>query len=303
MCNVTTSPPLLTAFAGIFPVMSYLHVPAKMSRPLWLMMGTCFLVDTSDIPTTSWAKKSPFVFLTSSHTFLPWQWMPDPSALKIPEDYRKARYITGRLMMADTSSGRAVATHTYTVSPLRFHPTLDVCALSMSGAESDAFRTLLKQRQQEKYFTLSPTDAAQGTSIVVSGYRGIGRLGELDTLDASVLSKLSKEDQASLLAELQNVEGKQEFNACGLRVARKGVAVTTHGLCYNGMSGAPAQLSSLNATSGLGGDGGMERRGVCDGVLYGYAHQHEKEDAYPAEERGYIGYVPSTAILDWLREG
>lgn len=286
-----TSSAVCHPFAGVFPVVSYLHVPGKMSQPLWLMMGSCFLLNTQKLskhPTSIWPKKAPFVFLSSAHTFLPWKWMSDSSQLKIPEDFRKARFVVAQLFMFN-SHGSSVAAHKFSLSVSLFHPELDVCVCTMNGAESDAFRTIICERGAERYYDLNRDELSSSSIATATGFRGNGLLGELDSMDSSLLQKLSTSEREHLIKEMQSVEGKQSGCTAGLRVVRRGVAAVTHNRCFNGMSGAPISVCGdcIPSTN-------------CDGVLYGRAHYRSPPESVPYEEKDFIGYIPSTSILQWL---
>lgn len=274
-------------FAGVFPIVSYLHVPGKMSHPLWLMLGTCFMIEAPRYQ----RERAPYVFLTAAHTFVPWNFMSGGSekALKIPVEFRKSRFVVGTLFGFDPQTFVANPAQRFQLKLVALHPTLDVAMLSMSGADSDAFAALMKRQQQPDHrFVVSATDAAvsdESDAVVCCGFRGSGVLGETDTLDADVINRMSKDDQAALMKELQSVEGKQQGTASGLRAVRRGVGRLTHGKCFNGMSGAPMQQSTDSKS--------------CVGILYGLAHFGKQAGTFPPDESDYVGYVPSSAIFDW----
>jgi len=239
---VPTRMALINPFAGVFPVVSYLHVPRKMPHAQWLMIGTCFLIEP---PTAEIRNRAPAIFLTAAHTFIPWKYSSNPAELKIPADFRKPRYCTGNICLYD-GDGRSSNTEKFAVHLAAVHPTLDVALLTLSLQDCDAFLSRVYQRQLWHCFRLMPASCPFpiGSPVTITGFRGRGRIGELDTLNEEVVKRLSKEDQAALLREMTPIEGKQDGVSCGLCVTGTGVAQQTHFQCYNGMSGAPVQHST-----------------------------------------------------------
>nr|CCC89572.1 unnamed protein product [Trypanosoma congolense IL3000] len=124
-----------------FPIMSFLHVPGKMSQPLWLMMGTAFLVrvpggvhlggptfnDSAYAGNLNCGTRR--VLLTAKHTFVPWKYT-DPQKLKIPEEFRKTRFVIGRLYLPD-DEGRAVGSRTVDLQLMALHPSLDIALVAV----------------------------------------------------------------------------------------------------------------------------------------------------------------------------
>lgn len=292
---------LANPYAGIFPVMSYLHVPGKMSTPLWLMMGTAFLIEA---PTEALRRRAPHLLLTSAHTFQPWSYMTDPTKLKIPNEYRKPRYVIGRAFLYD-AVGTVQGTDRFQLALSAVHPTLDIALLAMHGVDSDAFTTLAKQRSALHRWKLAEEDPAIGRSVTIAGFRGRGQLGELDTSDPHTLEKLSPADREALLLDMKAVEGKQEGCVAGLSVVRRGVALPTHRTCYNGMSGAPC-VSSLPSTIQDSQNSNNKEEAVVVGALYGKLGFHDgliqpPPPPRPLSEKDLIGYIPSSAIVEWLK--
>lgn len=332
-----------------FPLISFLHVPGKMSVPLWLMMGTAFhivpppplsLGGTAD--GTSMAIHNPVAsepgamakvqtrhfFLTTKHTFLPWDHTKDASAMKIPVDFRKQRYVTGRIYGVSTlmppkgvseekttavslrdtgfsapssngSSGpphciRAIPNVFLHVSLVAVHPHLDVALLSVplsvtfssitsptnkANEEGSPFIYPVKLASQASANDASSPKPESSHRYCFGGYRAEGRLGELDTFDASLLGKLPALERASLVDELKDVAGKQIASYCKVNILNPlGAAASVDGgKCYHGMSGSPLMDCE---------------RDECIGMLYG------KHTEYPQ----HIGYIPVQDFYPWVQK-
>ena len=64
---------LSTHMAGIFPICSFLHVPGKMRQPLWLSLGTAFLMKP---PSDAFRTKTRGIaLLTAAHVVVPWKYI------------------------------------------------------------------------------------------------------------------------------------------------------------------------------------------------------------------------------------
>jgi hypothetical protein len=286
----------LSSIRGVFPVISYLHVPGKMKAPQWLMMGTCFALSMGSIGVR--AEKSKVFFLTSAHTFLPWAHMKSAAELKIPLEFRKPRFVIGRvfLPMGHLDGSRAVERRLwYSAALSAVHPSLDVALLSATAAAPPASGAALLPSSAQtlelaarhfdwwQEYSLDASDPAEGAAVETLGFRGLGVLGEIDTLDATLLQTLSKPQQDALVQELREVEGKQQLTVASGAVARRGVAVITAGRCWNGMSGAPFVINGRTASA-------------C-GVLYGNCAE---VDSLHGNEQ-CIGFIPSSAVVSWIR--
>lgn len=266
---------LYNPMAGIFPVLSYLHVPGKMAKPLWLMMGSCFMVAP---PTERIRQRAPITFLTSAHTFLPWHFVKDPKELKIPDEFRRPRYVVARLFMFD-EHGAVLSGQWFPLTFSAVNKDRDMALLTMAPRDYDAFVTAAKSRGLLKEFALMKEPLFDG-SVTITGYRAQGMLGTLDTLDPGAMKGFSKEQQEALLKEMEHPEGKQEATTCGMKTTDvRGIGVLTHGRAYNGMSGAPVLPTA---------DGG--RGADCCGILAGHAE---------GRPRGHISFVPSDDVLQW----
>ncbi|KEG07120.1 hypothetical protein DQ04_10831030 [Trypanosoma grayi] len=250
-----------------------------MSQPLWLMMGTAFLLRTTH--TTASGRR---YLLSAKHTFAPWQYVKDPERLKIPEDCRKTRFIIGRLYLPD-KEGHALASSSMELQLVALHPTLDVALLALkapspasAGASVHAVLGEVERRADAagSGLALSPIDPATSTTCVVAGYRGAGSLGLLDTFDPDLLQKLPAAQRDELLSKLRCVEGEQVAAVAQVEVLHaSGMCRAVQGRCYHGMSGAPVLVDE----------------GTCGGVLYG---KH-------AECAEHLGYTPASCFEEWVR--
>lgn len=343
-----------------YPLISFLHVPGKMSQPLWLMMGTAFHIvpplpcgtsilqhsdefsekahitnanscssGVADLQAGFIAKiQSRHFFLTTKHTFVPWHHTKDASTIKIPADFRKQRYVIGRIYQSildphrkgktsektqlnphwknSTSSScldsensspvgcvRASREAYLEVSLVATHPSLDVALLSVPVSATFSASSVCTEVDREVPPFSSPValDEKAGTATEAlaltdsgdryffAGYRGEGQLGEIDTFDASLLTKLPAGERTSLLNDLKDVVGKQTASYCGVNILSPLGAATAinGGRCYHGMSGSPLMDRKKNQ---------------CIGILYG------KHTQYPQ----HIGYLPVQDFYPWVQK-
>ncbi|GET92069.1 hypothetical protein, conserved [Leishmania tarentolae] len=269
-----------------FPILSFLHVPGKMSKPLWLMMGTAFTFQTHETVEAACRqpKARPALLLTSKHSFSPWDYTKDTSQLKIPKEYQKLRFVIGRAYRTD-SDRKAVAADPVDLRLLSLHPIHDVALLAVDDtsrkprqcATDDSLTPTFDLTHEALPLCTEPYPAASDGLLI--GFRGVGRLGELDTLDPSVLQRLPPVERDALLRDLQDVEGKQTqatttVSVLDARGMCKGVGDLA--TCYHGMSGGPLVTTT----------------GQCAGVLYGH-HPNAP---------GCIGYTPCADFAGWLQE-
>ncbi|PWV18918.1 hypothetical protein C3747_12g235 [Trypanosoma cruzi] len=266
--------------SSCFPVMSFLHVPGKMSQPLWLMMGTACLLQTAH----DTAALGRLFLLSAKHTFAPWHFIADPARLKIPETYRKTRFVVVHLYLPD-SEGRAIATSFVELRLVALHPSADVALLALKPPAASPSGKIEPNAHVEEFrrlaetagggLTLSAVDPAVGDSCLVSGYRGVGSLGLLDTADPDLLQRLSAAQREELLAKLKCVEGQQTATTAKVEVLHtSGMCRATEGRCYHGMSGAPVLVNEHK----------------CGGILYG---KH-------TEQTEYLGYTPARSFDEWV---
>ena len=127
-------------------------------------------------------------------------------------------------------------------------------------------------------------------SATVLGFRGIGRLGTMDTLDPTSIENLSPSEKNAMQLEFQDVEGKQTFSTMGMRVvngggegAMYGLGEVTHGEAFHGMSGGPVLCHVANRrrspkirhTTGCDADAALSSGGeperACFGLFYAAA--------------------------------
>jgi hypothetical protein len=272
-----------------FPIVSFLHVPGKMSKPLWLMMGTAFPFQP---PVGTDGVAAPQLLLTAKHTFAPWDYAKDASQLKIPPDYRKLRFVVGQ-MYHPNDEGHAVASERVALRLVSQHPTADVAVLTVDSrvisaaapsattVEGDTPPPTSTAAPSAAVFhsplTLCTTRYPSASAGLILGYRGLGRLGELDTLDPSLLQRLSPLERETLLKDLQDIEGKQVHASTTVTILDergmcKGTGDTA--ACFHGMSGGPVLTTA----------------GTCAGVLYG---------RHP-DAPGCLGYTPCADFAEWL---
>lgn len=269
-----------------------------MSKPLWLMMGTAFPIQTSAADAAAATVAPPQLLLTAKHTFAPWDYAKDASQLKIPEDYRKLRFVVGKMYRTD-EDGRSMASEKVNLRLVSQHPNLDVAVLavdakkdpdtqgsgggtaragSASSAGSSTSTTVAPVANLfDSPLALCSTRYPAASEGRIIGYRGRGRLGELDTLDPSLLQRLPAEEREALLKNLQDIEGKQLQASTTVTILdEKGMCKGTGDMaaCYHGMSGGPLLTAS----------------GCCAGILYGH---------HP-DAPGCLGYTPCADFADWL---
>lgn len=263
--------------SNVFPIVTFLDVPRRTaSKPLWMMMGTAFKISCahhSHDPNSLYGGNRTH-FLTAKHTFAPWQYTQDPESLKIPHKFRKLRFVTCRMYLPSTDGGACVNAYA-SVQLSSIHPTDDIAVLSISNTHLDAVHFCAAPALQLSYSTRDYEKGSRGTIV---GYRGVGKLGELDTFSPSLLQSLPPEEQEALLKDLQDVEGKQELAQTDVEILDpKGMChgVPPQASCYHGMSGAP--LVTAN--------------GAVAGILSG------KHPDFPEN----IAFVPASGVIDWLR--
>eukprot|EP00796_Vickermania_ingenoplastis_P010652 gene10652-7399_t len=279
-----------------FPIISFLHVPGKMSRPLWLMLGTAVHIapppppgvsdeDVAALESSTNAlcrDPSRLFFLTTKHTFAPWDHVKDPAEMKVPVEFRKQRYVVSRMYDVDEDTHRACRERYVMATLLASHPTLDIAVLSVlrdapySGASSGDVVTA-NSRMAGSSMRLMPDAPPADHSASFLGFRAEGRLGQLDTLDPSLLQTLPPQEREKLLKDLQDVEGRQIWTECRISVlSHLGAAACQEGgECYHGMSGSPLVVN-----------------GMCGGILYG------KHPDYPH----HMGYTPICEVYSWLQQ-
>ncbi|RNE95906.1 putative serine protease PepD [Trypanosoma rangeli] len=99
-----------------------------MPQPIWLMMGTAFLLKTAHGAAASGKQ----FFLSTQHTIALWQFIADPTRLTIPEVYRKTRFVVVRLYLPD-SDGRAITGSKVDLHLVSLYPSLDVALLVLKS--------------------------------------------------------------------------------------------------------------------------------------------------------------------------
>lgn len=139
---------------GIFPIVSFLHVPKEMPAPQWLVLGTGFLLHAPSLEAVVSSSSSknkgdggggggggllarirgrstkgePWLILSVAHNFAPWR-VPEWK-LNIPNDWRKMRFILGNVYQYD-QFGSCLKDTACKMSIEAMHPTLDLALLSI----------------------------------------------------------------------------------------------------------------------------------------------------------------------------
>ena len=276
---------LINGMAGIFPLCSYLHVPGKMSAPVWMMLGTCILWAPPNVRRSD--RSRGLSFLTCAHTFLPWNFVKveKPEDVTIPVEFRKQRFVIGKLFLFN-EYGQAQKQHAFSLQLVAVNEELDVALLTMPLTEADAFRGAARSRQLDKFHTLHDGDVPVGSSLSLVGFRGVGRLGEVESTDLRAIKAMTAIEREELTLLFANAEGRQEASTAGAVCLRRGVGLLQNSMrAYQGQSGSPL----------CDGSGGLR------GMLYGRPRGADEVVAEYHLER-VIGYVPSTSILKWAEE-
>lgn len=222
------------------------------------MTGTSFILQP---PTQHIADKAPLCFLTAQHTFAPWLHMEDgekSDSIKIPPEYRKQRYVSGRIFLFD-EVGSAMGGKSVSVNLSAASTEHDLALLTLPPAECDVFLKWIKERQIDRRFKLGPCDVGQTLSC--TGFRGRGVLGDVSISKADEYKKWPQEKVAQMMKEMENIEGKQDAFAYGVTPETMTIGASTHGRGYAGMSGAPL-LSNDNVCRGMLLGAGSNNEGV-----------------------------------------
>lgn len=343
-----------------FPLITFLHVPGKMSEPLWLMMGTAFQIvpppllspiTPSIVPfssdkgvggrlisygnptneersiTLTWNPARHY-FLTTKHTFLPWNHSKDASAIKIPVDCRKQRYVIGRIYNISvpplTNGGireestasdsfrtsgvctvpcgpisssshcvRAIPKEFLTVSLIATHPHLDVALLSAPiSATFTPSSSSSSGLQQVSCFqsplVLSSNVSPNGTS---SSWRAkSGSFGFVGYRAEGQLGELDTFD-ATLLERLTVQERTTLMNELK-NVEGKQVGSYCKVKILSTL-GAAAAVDGGKCYHGMSGSPLIDwEKNECIGILYG------KHTEYPQ----HIGYTPVQDFYPWVKK-
>lgn len=226
------------------------------------MLGTAFVIAPPiDLPHTT-------VMLTAKHTFLPWMFVDQTEKVKIPEEYRKIRYVVGKVYDPLTLGTKELVSEEVRV--VSTHPTLDAALLVVRSSRVLNFNSA--DRLQLNYGTV------EARSAEIVGFRGEGVLGEMDTLNSRLLEKLPAEERNRLLKLMENVEGRQVETRANVEIITSDgmcKGMSTKDRCFHGMSGAPLVTS-----------------GRCVGILYG---------KHPEAQENY-GFVPLKPLEGWIAE-
>lgn len=275
---------LLRSLQGIFPMTSYFFVPKKMNAPQWLMMGSCFAIDPDKFAGPR-SKQFSHCFLTAAHTMGPWRIHPQ---ITIPEEYRRHRFVQGKVMMYD-EFGNIDTAKTVEVSLSAVHPTLDVALLTIPNAdEAQRFDKLAKANELNQFKSLGTS--ARGDVLYLNGFRGRGSFGQVTgEEDIERMKRLTEAERAKVEREMSRAVGQQDPVSTTLVALNDHQGVVTHGKVGAGMSGAPCLLrSDVSVAVGI----------LCSAVPLKELPVGDKPD--PTKQ--YISFVPMAPIAQWLDE-
>lgn len=320
--------PLAASLSGIFPMVSYLHVPKTMPQPVWLMLGSAFVIDKEAIGLdAAFSAKHDVLMLTAAHTLAPWRCY----KCSIPDEWRKGRYVTGKVLQYD-AFGAADISRTVDFGVLAVHPTVDVALVKVfDGAK---FRAYCRQGPKDApaeetvgdndtwgtFDLVSPafgtepsTSAASSIEVSCVGFRGRGDLGETQQLTQEEMNTMPAPERQRRIDEHKTAPGKQDVNIVKLKVVKEPAVADVPPLVPMFVGEGPtAPASSIYSRALVGGSGrcyagmsgsplvlppmvaapGTSRR-CAAGLLFqaGLAERKNTE----------VLYVPADAIASWLR--
>lgn len=295
---------LRSAFSGIFPLVSFLHVPRQMPQPKWLALGTAFCVHPS-VLTESLRSRYPVILLTAAHTFVPWNFL----KLGLPEDFCKARYIVVRLYAYDDLG--AARPDVYVDARLvATHPVADLAAISVK--DLGTWESFLSKHNDASstpgcenvlnHSLVVPDGVTQATMM---GFRGRGVLGDAENVDLERLKALPADERHALQAKYVHAVGQQDafsttvtFPSPAEKASLPSAAFTSSRLDTTPPSQPPAtsitavgKVDTLRGLAGMSGSPLLKRDGGCLGIL---THGSKVPGSY-------VNYVPSAVALDWVR--
>lgn len=349
---------LTTAVGGIFPLVSFLHVPKQMPQPQWLVLGTGFLLHLPSLPNQTrsdgllsrvrarYNNKSstnvnrggdPFLVLSVAHNFAPWrvkEWK-----LNIPDDWRKARYITANIYQYD-ANGSCLKDTACKMQMEAVHPTLDLALLSIPDTGSfvrqvavaaaatghdDDFNRRLGQFKFAPLLPLSspflpsssaslPSNKPEEILVDAIGFRGRGALGDTRMDGEEATRKISAEERQKLIDEHRHAVGRQDVHVfsftpefdSAMKNVPTGKGFGRQGSPFIGMSGsAVCPRSEVFCAEGKTGEKaeGTRIRTAC-GVFYGgeLAKTASITDGTKAQQGCSALFVPSQDIIKWFEE-
>jgi hypothetical protein len=313
-----------SSVAGIFPIVSYLHVPKAMPEPNWLMLGSTFVLDKSALKLNpAFAAKHEVLMLTAAHTLAPWRCF----KVNIPDEWRKARFVTGKVMQYDCL-GTADVSRMCELGVVAVHPTVDVALVKVLDAKTFTKHCADGPKDAEKdpgdaddvnnvlgaFRLTSPTfasDAPDDAFVEASclGFRGRGKLGDTEALGEEQQKKMTTAERQALVDEHRKAVGKQDFNVCRIRVRKDPPVTDVPPLVPTGEAGDPKAPASSIYSRGLVASGacyaGMSgaplvlpplinaggSRDAC-GLLFQRGLNENRNTE--------VLYVPSSAIVPWL---
>jgi hypothetical protein len=318
--------PVVSSATGIWPIVSYLHVPKAMPQAQWLMLGTAFALDKPSLKLDpAFAAKHDVLLLTAAHTLAPWRCF----QVNIPDEWRKSRYVIGKIMQYD-SHGSGDITRMCNLDVVAVHPTVDVALLRLAKPqefrkhchEGPANAPPLEAGETEGLNDVSgtfrlvappfPADAKPSDAITALclGFRGRGGLGGTEQLSEADAKKLTQAEREQKIQEHRHAVGKQDFNVAHIGVRRDPPVTDVPPLVPTAEGGDPkAPASSIYSR-------GQVLQGACFAGMSGSPLVLPPVLATPGQPRDACGllfqrgllenrdsevlYVPSDAIIPWL---
>jgi len=189
---------------GVLPMASYLHVPGHptFSTPVWLMMGSAFLLSTKP----PFCTKRALHIVTARHNLVPWEYFPES---KLPEDLRKARYIIAKAFTYNEVTGDVNSKTSFDLRLCAMHPTKDIALLSVKDDEQRFIQSLCELNMFGTAHL--EEDGIPGMDCVLLGFKGKGQFGDPNNPQMlEKIKKMSKEEQHALAAQYRDAAGSQE---------------------------------------------------------------------------------------------
>uniref|UniRef100_A0A6U4UBD8 Peptidase S1 domain-containing protein n=1 Tax=Neobodo designis TaxID=312471 RepID=A0A6U4UBD8_NEODS len=316
--------PVVSSLSGIWPIASYLHVPKHMPAPNWLMLGSAFAIDKGSLNLNpAFAAKHDVLLLTAAHSFSPWRCF----KLNIPEDWRKARYVTGKVMQYD-AHGSADVTRTCELGVVAVHPTVDVALVKVM--KPDEFRKQCAAGPKDAppaeegeaadvndvfgTFRLTTPDFATDDALVTSsimGFRGRGSLGNTEWPSEEAVKAMPAEQRKALMEEQRNAVGKQDYNVCQVSLVKDPPVTDVPPLVPTSdageLKGPASSIYSRAAVKSGSCYAGMSGSPLVFGPLIAEQPGQPRDAAGLLFQSGLkekrnteVLYVPSSAMIPWL---
>lgn len=320
--------PVVASAAGVWPIASYLHVPKVMPQAQWLMLGSAFAIDTSNLRLDpGFAAKHDNLMITAAHTFAPWR----SFKVNIPDEWRKGRYVTGKLLQYD-AHGAADNTKMHDLGLIAVHPTVDVALVKVMKsspffAQCRAGPTMAPPPEDNEdadvndmfaRFKLvtpefaSDADAAASVPATVLGFRGRGDLGSTEQMSEEEGKKMSAADRQAKIDNHKNAVGRQDLHLTKVRLLKDAPIAEVPPLvpAFTDMPGENVPGSSIYARAAVEGGACYAGMSGCPVVTAPFVAPDRKASRNAAGvlfRQGLAGnkttevlYVPSAAVVSWL---